>query len=193
MNLRIVNIIKPKKPYYDSDDYCIREAVTAVGFYLLIDDIQKHDSSQNCYPKLMDTLLNAAAKSNYKIDFTIWGCYFSTYEGITFGIFITPRNGKNYAKVVTEIQTIAGIHDLTREMEMPDRADPLLTMKNPDTIIRYWREDFKIPDFYKQVTELPRDKYAYISKIQEKPEPYQILNVGDKKIKVENVIFKLAN
>jgi len=194
MSYRVVNISKPKKNIFDLSDGCMRDAVMSAGFYLVLDDIQKQDRTQNCYLKLYDILLNAAAKANYKNEFTIWGCYFATYEGITYGVFITPQSGiQYYSKVVNEIQKIAFTRDLTRNMEMPDAAEPLLTKKNPNIIIRYWDNNFSIPNFYRQVTELPRDKFSYVTKLQEKPEQYQTLIVDNKEIQIENVIFGLAN
>jgi|GEM_PF-4893198 len=187
-----VNVIRPRIKRLDIFSSG-EESMLGTGFYLLLEEIQKVYRYENGFLRLMDILLRIAAIANYKHEFTIWGCYFMTFEGLTYGIFITPPLWHSYTQIVSRLIKHFGVHDLSYATNMPEEIVPLITKKPDGTIIRYWPKDWYIPDFYSQVTKLPRNQFLYITKMTDIPEHYETLEIDHNKFQVENVLFNLAN
>jgi len=186
-------IVRPAKRMFDFDSFIKRDVVLCAGFYLSLDDIQKQSGNQNGFLKQMDILIEAVAGAQYRVNLTIWGAHVPTWQGICYGIFITPqRTGQYYSKILREIEKFVVPEERTSRTEMPDNAVPLLTWHYPSTIIRYWKRNFEIPEFYAQVNHVPRDAHLFFTVYEGFLEPKSKQKIGDRVFEIRNAFYRLS-
>jgi len=186
-------IVRPARQMFDPVNFVKREVVLCAGFYLSLDDIQKQSGTKNGFLKQMDVLTQAVARAQYRVKLTVWGAHVPTWQGICYGIFITPqRTGQYYSKILREIEKFVIPEELTSRTEMPDNAVPLLTWHYPSTIIRYWKRNFEIPEFYAQVNHVPRDEHLFFTVYEGFLEPKSKQKIGDRVFEIRNAFYRLS-